>query len=58
MSTAWAVFIGVAPSIGMGILLWAGLRAVVRADRNERAAQARLDEAEEAAAAGDGQAGR
>lgn len=50
MSTAWAVFIGVAPSVGMGLLLWAGLRAVVRADRNERAAQARLDAAEQAAA--------
>ncbi|MBD8079114.1 hypothetical protein [Cellulosimicrobium arenosum] len=39
------------PSIGVGLLFWLAMRAIVRADRNERAALARLD-AQEAAASG------
>lgn len=35
---------GVVPSIGLGVLFWFALRSIIRADRNERAAQARLDE--------------
>ena len=36
------------PSVGVGLLFWLAMRYIVRADRNERAALARLD-AEEAA---------
>lgn len=44
------VLIGLVPSIGVGLVFWFAMRAVVRADRNERAALAELD-AQEAAAA-------
>ncbi|WP_061961577.1 hypothetical protein [Demequina flava] len=43
------VAIGVIPSIGVALIFWFAMRAVVRADRNERAALAQID-AEEAAA--------
>ena len=52
MSTTWAVVAGLAPSIGLGIVVWVAFRAVIRADRNERAAQAKLD-AHDAASAGE-----
>lgn len=43
---AWqAVAVGIIPSIGVGVLFWFAMRAVVRADRNERHALARLDQA-------------
>lgn len=50
MPTWQAVAIGIIPSIGVGLIFWFAMRAVVRADRNERAALARAD-AEAAAAA-------
>ncbi len=40
-----AVAVGLIPSIGVGLLFWFAMRAVIRADRNERAALAREDEA-------------
>ncbi|WP_084079100.1 hypothetical protein [Demequina sp. NBRC 110057] len=52
MSTWQAVAVGIIPSIGVGLLFWFAMRAVVRADRNERQALAREDAAD-AAAAGD-----
>jgi hypothetical protein len=35
------------PSVGVGLLFWFAMRHIVRADRNERAALARLDAEEE-----------
>ena len=49
MNGVIAVIAGVVPSIGLGLLFWYAMRAIVRADRNERAAEARLDAAEGAA---------
>ncbi|GEL95726.1 hypothetical protein [Cellulomonas composti] len=43
------VLAAVLPSIGVGLLFWFVMRAVVNADRTEREAIARMD-AEEAAA--------
>lgn len=48
MDTFWAIVAGVLPSIGVGLVFWFAMRKIVRADRNERAAEAKLD-AEEAA---------
>ncbi len=52
MSGGWAVVAGVLPSVGLGLLFWYAMRAIVRADRNERAAEAALDAADDAAEAG------
>ncbi|MDM7855369.1 hypothetical protein [Cellulomonas alba] len=41
------------PSIGVGLLFWYAMRAVVNADRTEREALARMDAAERAARAAD-----
>lgn len=49
MSGVTAVLTGILPSIGLGLLFWFAMRAIVRADRNERAAEAKLDAADEAA---------
>ena len=50
MSTWQAVAVGVIPSIGVALLFWFVMRAVIRADRRERAAiaaqEAAIDEAE------------
>ena len=37
------------PSVGVGLLFWFGMRAVINADRTERQALARMDQAERAA---------
>ena len=37
------------PSVGVGLLFWFAMRAVVNADRTERQALARMDAAERAA---------
>jgi hypothetical protein len=37
------------PSIGVGLLFWFGMRAVINADRTERRALARMDQAEKRA---------
>lgn len=37
------ILAGIIPSIGVGLLFWYAMRAVVRADRNERAALAEAD---------------
>jgi hypothetical protein len=34
------------PSIGVGLLFWFGMRALINADRTERQALARMDHAE------------
>ncbi|MDO8143873.1 MULTISPECIES: hypothetical protein [Isoptericola] len=43
MDTFWAVVAGLIPSIGVGLLFWFAMRKIVRADRNERAAQERYE---------------
>lgn len=43
MSTWQAVAVGIIPSIGVALVFWFAMRAVVRADRNERAALAQID---------------
>lgn len=40
------VLTGLIPSVGLAVAFWYAMRAVLRADRNERAAQARLDSEE------------
>ena len=52
MSTFWEVVAAVVPSVGVGLLFWFALRAIIQADRRERAAIARLDAEESAQAAG------
>lgn len=37
------------PSLGVGIIFWVAIRALMNADRTERAALARMDAAERAA---------
>ncbi|WP_062136309.1 hypothetical protein [Demequina aestuarii] len=39
------ILAGLIPSIGVGLLFWYAMRAVVRADRHERAALAHSDDA-------------
>ncbi|MBD5786693.1 hypothetical protein IF650_10930 [Cellulosimicrobium terreum] len=51
MGDAGAVVAALVPSIGVGVLFWLAMRAIVRADRNERAALDRLDAEEDARAA-------
>ncbi|WP_264031608.1 hypothetical protein [Cellulosimicrobium sp. SH8] len=48
----WPVVSALIPSIGVGVLFYFAMRAIVRADRNERAALARLDAEQESAADG------
>jgi hypothetical protein len=47
MSGLEAVMISVLPSIGIGLIFWYVMRAIIRADRRERAELAKID-AEEA----------
>ncbi|MCC2307366.1 hypothetical protein [Cellulomonas chengniuliangii] len=49
MNSVTAALAAIVPSIGVGALFWLTIRSLVNADRNERAALARLD-AQEAAA--------
>ena len=46
MSTLEAVLVGIIPSIAVAGLFWYAMRAVVRADRNERAQLARIEREE------------
>ncbi len=45
MSGLRAIVVGLVPSIGLAVIFWYVMRAIIRADRNERAAEARLDAA-------------
>ena len=49
MSGWGAVLAALVPSIGVGLIFWFGLRAVMNADRNERRAQAQIDAQERSA---------
>lgn len=46
-----AIAVGLIPSIGVALVFWLGMRAVIRADRNERAALARIEQEDAQAAA-------
>ncbi|MBE9927341.1 hypothetical protein G8C93_15770 [Cellulosimicrobium cellulans] len=48
----WPTLAALIPSIGVGVLFYVAMRAIVRADRNERAALARLDAEQDSAARG------
>lgn len=50
MTGVWQVVAAVVPSIGVGLLFWYAIRALLNADRTERAAIARMDAQESAAA--------
>jgi hypothetical protein len=41
-----AFLIALVPSVGVLLIFWVGIRALVQADRRERAAQARIEAAE------------
>lgn len=44
--TGWTAAVGaLIPSVGVGLIFWWAMRAVLRADRSEREALARLDAA-------------
>ena len=40
MDNFWTYFEVLAPSIGVGLIFWLAMRAIFRADRNERATEA------------------
>ncbi|UKJ62433.1 hypothetical protein H1Q78_11550 [Cellulosimicrobium cellulans] len=48
----WPTVAALIPSIGVGVLFYVAMRAIVRADRNERAALARLDAEQESSVDG------
>ena len=41
MSGFRTIAVGLVPSIGLGVLFWYVMRTIIRADRNERPAEAR-----------------
>lgn len=51
MTGFWGGVAALLPPIGVGLIFWVVMRAIVQADRRERAAMARLEAAEDAAAA-------
>lgn len=46
-----AALAALAPPVGVGLVFWLVIRALMNADRNERAALARMDAADAASAA-------
>ncbi|MCV2395007.1 hypothetical protein OEB99_11875 [Actinotalea sp. M2MS4P-6] len=50
MNTFWLSVGALIPPIGVGVIFWLVMRWIVRADRQERAAIARIDAAERDAA--------
>ena len=51
MNGLTGVLTAVIPSIGVGLLFWFAMRAILNADRTERQAVARMDREEEQRAA-------
>ncbi|KQR11969.1 hypothetical protein [Cellulomonas sp. Leaf334] len=49
MNPVFTALAALLPSIGVGLLFWFAIRALVNADRTERQALARMDAAERAA---------
>ena len=56
MHSVLAAIGALVPPVGVGLIFWFVLRAIIRADRSERAAIARLDAAEAMATAAEGNA--
>lgn len=54
MHTFWVAVGALVPSAGVGFLFFLAIRALINADRTERAALARLDAADRAAENGAG----
>lgn len=54
MDNFWMYFEVLAPSIGVGLVFWMAMRAIFRADRSERDAEAQVRQ--EASQQGSGQA--
>ncbi len=50
MTGFWGGVAALLPPVGVGLIFWVAMRAIVHADRRERAAIARLEAAEGAAA--------
>ena len=46
MNPLFTALAALLPSIGVGLLFWFGIRALINADRTERQAMARMDAAE------------
>ena len=44
MDEFWTYFEVLAPSVGVGLVFWLTIRAIFRADRQERASEAQLRE--------------
>lgn len=42
MENLWPYFEVLAPSVGVGLIFWFAMRAIFRADRNERAAETQI----------------
>ena len=42
MENLWPYFEVLAPSVGVGLIFWFAMRAIFRADRNERAAESHI----------------
>ena len=51
MNPLFTALAALLPSIGVGLLFWFAIRALVNADRTERLAMAKMDAAERAAEA-------
>jgi flagellar biosynthesis/type III secretory pathway M-ring protein FliF/YscJ len=49
----WAVVYSLAPTVLIGLLFWFIMRALIRADRNERKAYAEIESEERARLAGE-----
>lgn len=47
MATFTDVLAALVPSIGVGLVFWLAMRAIIRADRRERAALAHLEKQQE-----------
>ncbi len=47
----WEYVESVIPTIGVSLIFWIAIRAIIQADRRERAAQARIEAEQDRAAA-------
>lgn len=44
VDTFWAAIAALVPSVGVGVLFWFAMRKILRADRDERLAIARMEQ--------------
>lgn len=54
MSPVLEVLGALAPSVGVGLVFWYAMRAIIRADRNERQAIARIESESDTHSSADG----